>query len=127
MPIPTDTFWNVKKLNVVFMVSSLALLGVTVWTIFQDYGLLEPGRNWRDQQRAARVWEAAMTRDKIARDEAPDKQAAVDQLQKQMDDAEQQMASKRDRIDGLKKQIQKMESDRSVMEFAFNKLKANLA
>ena len=31
MPIPTDTFWNIKRLNWVFAVSAVILFAVTAW------------------------------------------------------------------------------------------------
>ncbi len=50
MPIPTDTYWNIRKLNVVFAVSSVALLGTMVWSVIQDYD-----KFWREPQKSARV------------------------------------------------------------------------
>ena len=55
MPIPTDTFWNIKRLNVVFAASAVLLLAVTGWSILQDYN-----KDWREQQRSARVWDLAV-------------------------------------------------------------------
>ena len=37
MPIPTDTFWNIRKLNWAFAISSIAMLGTFAWSILQDY------------------------------------------------------------------------------------------
>ena len=45
MPVPTETLWNTKKVNVVFAISSLALLGSMVWMVKVDYA-----RPWRDTQ-----------------------------------------------------------------------------
>src|SRR3954452_16169727 len=101
MPIPTDTFWNVKKLNIVFAVSALALVGVTVGSILQDYGLLESGTDWRTSQRAARAWDAAMTVDKIEATTTPEKQQALKQLDEQITSAERELDAKRDRIDKI--------------------------
>lgn len=56
MPITTDTFWNIKRLNRWFALSAVALTAVVVWTVLQDWD-----RSWREPQRAARVWEAALT------------------------------------------------------------------
>ena len=66
MPIPTDTFWNIKKLNRVFAVSSILLVLVTVWSVMQDYD-----KTWRRPQQDGRVWDAALTGDKIQRSMSP--------------------------------------------------------
>ncbi len=80
MPIPTDTFWNVKKLNVVFALSSLALLAVTFWAVVQDHE-----KDWRVPQKQARVWESALTNQKIQAELTPEERLALDGLEKQID------------------------------------------
>ncbi len=42
MPSPDETFYNLKRLHVVFAVSSLALLAVTLWMLAVD-----PQREWK--------------------------------------------------------------------------------
>jgi len=51
MPIPTDTFWNIKKLNRAFALSSILLVLVTLWSVMQDYD-----KTWRKPQQHGRVW-----------------------------------------------------------------------
>src|ERR1700733_15386766 len=80
MPIPTDTYWNIKRLNVVFALSSVALLAVTTWAILQDHD-----KSWRISQENARVWDAAMVDEKIHRALTPDEQKQLDQLQHDID------------------------------------------
>ena len=72
MPIPTDTYWNIKRLNWVFAVSAVVLMAVTGWSIIQDYN-----KTWRAPQRNARVWEAALTEERIERETGPEKQARL--------------------------------------------------
>ena len=93
MPIPTDTFWNIKRLNWVFAVSAVILFAVTAWSIFQDYGHL-----WRQPQQQGRVWEAALTKEKIDRDLTPDKRGRVEQLQKQIAELEPKLAAQNKEI-----------------------------
>src|SRR5689334_857169 len=112
MPIPTDTFWNVKKLNVVFMLSAVALVAMTIGSILQDYGLLENGTDWRTQQRAARAWDAALTVDKIDATSTPEKKQQLAKLDADIADAQKQVDAKRDRIASIEGQIKRMESDR---------------
>ena len=46
MPIPTDTLYNMRRVNVWFAFASLALLAATLWMVWDDYD-----RPWRDHQR----------------------------------------------------------------------------
>ncbi len=46
MPSPDDSFYNIKRLHVVFALSSATLLGVTVWMLAVDHG-----REWKGYQR----------------------------------------------------------------------------
>ena len=55
MPIPTDTFWNVKLLNRIFAFSALVLFGVVAWSIIQDYD-----KTWRKPQDRGRVWQRTL-------------------------------------------------------------------
>src|SRR5438874_12916895 len=124
MPIPTDTFWNIKTLNRVFLVSSLALLIVTVWTIFQDYGMI--GANWRDNQRQARTWEAALVSEKIERDLTPEKQRQLDELQKQIDSLQTDLESRNEQYKKLQARVKQLESDRDTRDFTLKTDKANI-
>jgi hypothetical protein len=58
MPVPTDTFWNIKKLNIVFAATALLLLGAMLWMLKSDHD-----RAWRGYQDDARLWQVAMSRD----------------------------------------------------------------
>ena len=75
MPVPTDTLWNIKRLNIVFAASSIILMAVIGWTIIQDYD-----KGWRVPQKNGRVWEAALTDEKIHRALTPEVQKHVDEL-----------------------------------------------
>ena len=70
MPIPTDTFWNIKRLNIVFAISALLLLGVTGASIIQDYN-----QQWREPQKSGKVWEAALVEEKLTSDTTADRKA----------------------------------------------------
>ena len=49
MPSQNETFYNLKRLHLVFAVSSLALLAVTLWMLAADHG-----REWKVYQRTYR-------------------------------------------------------------------------
>ncbi|MGH7178173.1 MAG: multiheme c-type cytochrome, partial [Tepidisphaeraceae bacterium] len=121
MPIPTDTYWNIKRLNWVFALSTLALLGVTGWATLQDHD-----KDWRNQQKSGRVWDAAITTDKLRRDLTAEKKSQLDTLQKEIEAAGRELEPRRKEIAELHERIRRDDSDRSTMEFQLNTLKANV-
>ena len=46
MPVPTETFWNTRKVSILFACSSIALLGSLVWMVKVDYA--RPWRRFQD-------------------------------------------------------------------------------
>jgi len=88
MPIPTDTFWNIKKLNWVFAISSVALVVVTLWSVVQDYD-----KTWRRPQQNGRVWEAAITNEKIQRAMSETERAKLEDLRNLVNDFDNQVKS----------------------------------
>ena len=50
MPIPTDTYRNIKWLNWVFAGSAVLLMAVTGWSVVQDYD-----KDWRVPQQQGKV------------------------------------------------------------------------
>src|SRR3954471_11108224 len=119
MPVPTDTFWNMKRLNLWFAASSILLVAVTGWTIVQDYGAW-----WRVPQKDSRVWEAALVEDRIDRLNTPQLQSEIDKIQKQIDNGARDIAQHQDDINKLTNDIRKLESQRATVEFALNVDKA---
>ena len=61
MPIPTDTFWNIKRLNIWFAISGVLMMAVTGAAIMQDYN-----QGWREPQRSGKVWDAAFVNEKLS-------------------------------------------------------------
>src|SRR6267142_6058272 len=88
MPIPTDTFWNIKKLNRAFALSSILLVLVTLWSVMQDYD-----KTWRQPQQHGRVWDAAMTSEKIQRSMSPIEREKLDDLRGLVNDLDGQVKS----------------------------------
>src|ERR1043166_3948958 len=121
MPIPTDTFCNIKRLNRVFAVSAVLLLAVTGWAILQDYD-----QGWRGPQRSGKVWEAALVDEKITQELTADKTARLAELDKEIESKRQELEKKDKERPKLVAQIRQFESDQSKMEFEYNTLKANV-
>jgi hypothetical protein len=88
MPIPTDTFWNIKKLNRAFALSSVILVVITLWSVMQDYD-----KTWRKPQQHGRVWDAAMTSEKIQRSMSPIEREKLDDLRGLANDLDGQVKS----------------------------------
>jgi hypothetical protein len=78
MPIPTDTYWNIKRLNWVFAASAVIMMLTLVWATVQDFF-----QGWRDPQRDGKVWQAALVDEKIERDLTPEKEAELARLKAQ--------------------------------------------
>ena len=121
MPIPTDTFWNIKRLNIAFAVASLLLLGVTGLSIIQDYD-----QPWRKPQQSGRTWEAALVEDKLSGESNEQKQARLKALDEAIAARSAAMKTRQAEVDQLKAQLLSLESQRSNEEFTFNILKANV-
>src|SRR5437773_11825601 len=100
MPVPTDTFWNIRRLNRVFAISAILMLGTFVWAVVQDYD-----KDWRQPQRNGKVWEAALVTQKLKRDFTPDKQAQSDAIDKQIGDLSSAVGSGNSEIKQIEDQI----------------------
>src|SRR4051812_45814517 len=112
MPVPTDTFWNIRRLNKIFAISALLLVAVTLWTILQDWD-----RPWKVPQRDARVWEAALVEQKI---NFINNDEAVKERKKLTDEiaAEQaQLAQHSDEYNKLTEQIKQLTGEQSSVSF----------
>src|SRR5436190_19583127 len=121
MPIPTDTFWNIKKLNWVFLASAVALLAMTIWTILQDYS-----GGWRQDQQHARVWEAALVKEKLERDLTPEKRKELADLEAQIEQAQKDLNQRNAEYKKLSEAIRAKESDRDTKDFTLKADKANI-
>ena len=122
MPIPTDTYRNIKVLNWVFAASALLMVAVMGLSVAQDYY-----KSWREPQIHNRVWEAALAQDRIDRANTPEKKLQLDQLQASIKAREAELAANQSKIDALKGQVTKLRSDMSTLEFGLNNRKAELA
>src|SRR5687767_8346138 len=121
MPIPTDTYRNVRVLNWVFAASAVLLLLVMLASVLQDWH-----KTWREPQRQGRVWEAALVEDRIARAITPERQQELDSIDKELADKDKEIAANQDKIERIQGQIRKVRSDIATLEFSLNNLKSNV-
>ena len=83
MPSPDATYYNIKRLHLVFAVSSLALLAVTVWMVAADHL-----REWKVYQRTYRDRvEPWLTEAQIRQEETGDFTARQEDLAAALDEA----------------------------------------
>ena len=118
MPIPTDTLWNIRRLNAVFALSSIALVAVFGWAVKQDYE-----KTWRPLQTNGVVWDAALTEERIKRLNTDDVKADVAGLDKKIA-AEQGRLDKSQQYQNILAASRSAESQISNISFEYNNRKA---
>ncbi len=117
MPVPTDTFWNISRLNKVFALSAVILLGVMGWATMQDFD-----KQWRAPQKAGKAWEAALVSEKLIDRASVETQAAA--LDKEIDAKAAEITGKSEGYKTLTGQIAKATADLANLDFRTNTLKA---
>src|SRR5438552_1743653 len=122
MPIPTDTFRNIRRLNWIFAATSLLLLLLMVASVMQDYY-----KSWRRPQQNGAVWQAALVDDKVNRALTPEMKKRLDELSKEIADADKAASAHKAESDKLRAQIATIRSGISTLEFGLNNRKATLA
>ena len=121
MPIPTDTYRNIRVLNWVFAGSALLMTGVMLLSVLQDYH-----KSWRAPQMNARVWEAALVDDKLRQADTPERKAELERLEADLAAKGKEIEANAGNIKDLKDRIAKIRSDISTLEFSNNNRKAEL-
>ncbi|MEX0774386.1 MAG: hypothetical protein WD042_01605 [Phycisphaeraceae bacterium] len=91
MPVPTETYWNIRRLNFVFALSALLLLGSILWMVVGE----DVNRQWRTLQRDANAWETAMQHDAADRAMSAQRQADIAAIEQQIRDVQEQVPHQR--------------------------------
>src|SRR5258706_11498695 len=121
MPIPTDTLWNIRRLNLVFAISSVAMVAVCFWALKQDYD-----KSWRPFQQAGRVWDAALTDERIAHLNTKEIQDRVAELDQAINQKKRQLEQKDEEYRSSAAAVKDAESKSSNIQFDYNNLKATV-
>src|SRR5262245_51173883 len=87
MPVPTETLHNIKRLNLIFALSSLATLGTMGWMLWHDYD-----KPWRHVQTNYFNLRSAMAHFDALKYENPDEQKKHAALKEQVTKAEGELA-----------------------------------
>ncbi len=104
MPVPTETSWNVRRLNLAFAVAAVLLLASVVGLVLVDHA-----KPWRGYQRQGRVWNVAMVRDAAVAASEASQRAGLAELQRQMRDLRAQLDHPR--LAELEAELAQLESD----------------
>ncbi len=88
MPIPTDTLYNIKRLNVIFALCAVLLLAAMSWMLWHDYD-----RPWRDTQTDYFNLRSAMAHFEVLAYESPEALRELDRLQAAVAEAEARLAT----------------------------------
>jgi cbb3-type cytochrome oxidase cytochrome c subunit len=109
MPVPTDTFRNMKRLNLIFAASALVLLIGTMLLVLADYN-----REWRQYQRAGIAWQVAMTTEAAA--EARDATVLQEKAQLEAQRAELQLSLPHQEIASLQAEYAKAQEEKKKLD-----------
>src|SRR5215213_4822505 len=112
MPIPTDTYWNIKRLNWVFAASAVIMMLTLAWATVQDFF-----QSWREPQRDGMVWQAALVDEKIERDLTPEKDAELARLKAQAAELSKTYGADAPEVKKRTAVLRQLESDQARMEF----------
>jgi cytochrome c2 len=116
-----DRHYNFGRMNMVFALSSLLLLAVTLWMVVADYA-----QPWKRMQAEFR----SLEQQKLQKEAQTERQKLSDnelaQLQKEVADAESALGAHRDEVAKLEKDVAARQSERNVADSAWRGAKANV-
>lgn len=125
MPTPPgkkpDRFYNFRRTNVVFAVSSLALLAVTGWMVLDDYN-----KPWKRFQAQFRSLERATLRQQAEAERQRIEESEIQQLEAEIQAAEQEIATHADDVDETESLLGALDKKIYVADAAQRNTKAYL-
>ena len=124
MPIPTETLWNIRRLNVVFAISAAAMFGSLCWMLWHDHN-----REWRHTQTAYFNLRSALAHFTALAYDSPEEQAKHAALTKALDQAQAELDSPeiKDHLDELKSEEQTLAGKLQGAALAFGNRNAQIA
>jgi mono/diheme cytochrome c family protein len=87
VPVPTETLHNIKRMNVIFALTSLATLGTMGWMLWHDYD-----HPWRHMQTNYFNLRSAMAHFDVLKFDSPDEQKKHSVLKERVTKAESELA-----------------------------------
>ena len=114
-----DRHYDFGRMNMVFALSSLLLLAVTLWMAFADYAL--PWKRFQSEfrslERQKLMTEAEAERNRLNQND-------VAQLKKEIEAEEAKLASRRDEIENLEEKISKLKTEADNADSTWRAVKA---
>ncbi len=121
MPVPTETLWNQRKLNAIFLVSALVAAASTAWMLLADYN-----RPWRWTQRGYFNTLAALAHFEFLDYQTPESKERHSALKQAVAAAERQIAARGDDEKALLREQAANEGRLAAATMAFGNLNAQI-
>ncbi len=119
MPTPTDTSWNIRKLNRAFAAAAILLLLAVLALVLVDHA-----RPWRTYQREGRVWDVALVRDAADAAAEAAQRAGLARLQRELTDLRAQVD--RSTVAALQDELASLEADAQKLRLPTAAVKGEL-
>ena len=119
MPVTTDTLWNMRRLNIVFGVSSVLMLGSFFWMMKHDMD-----RKWREFQTQYFNARSGLAHLTYVAYESPANQEKYDALKKAVDDARKTINA--DEVSDLEAELETKSGELEGVALAFGNTNAAL-
>lgn len=123
MPIPTETLWNTRRLNVIFAIVAAAMLGSLGWMLWHDYN-----RSWRHTQTAYFNLHSALAHFTALAYDSPEEQAKHAALKAALAEAQAELNKPeiKARLDELKREEKELAGRLQGAALAFGNRNAKL-
>ncbi|MCG8405808.1 MAG: c-type cytochrome [Phycisphaerales bacterium] len=123
MPIPTDTFRNTKRLNIVFAVTSAIGLASLMWMMWHDYS-----RDWRKVQTGYFNLRSALAHFTALSYESPEEKEKHDALKKAVADAKEELDAPetKSEIESLEREVAELKGKHEGVALAYGNMNAEL-
>ena len=109
MPVPTETLWNLKKANLWFALSGLALMGSTLWMLWDDYD-----RDWRTYQRDYFRLQAVMAEMDWLETQTPEARKEFEEANQRRREAQESVDRRQEEIAGIRAKLEPLHAHIAV-------------
>ncbi len=103
MPIPTDYFYNMRRLNLIFAVSAVILVGTLLWAVWDDYA-----RPWRNHQREFVRLQAAVAEMDYLATQTEEARAKREAARQRVQEAEEALRERQGELEQIRAEYEKL-------------------
>ena len=119
MPVPVETLWSMKKLNVIFAATALLMLATMLWMMWHDHD-----RKWRHMQTDYFDLRSAMSHLTVLAFDSPEEQARFKQLEEAVARAEASLDSKE--VEAARSEVKRLGGLKLAVALAYGNLNAEI-